>query len=261
MIINLFPFMVLGGGLPEFTYSGSYTQVDDGSQSGVWKYAFTGNGILTLEKKIRLATIELQGGGGSGGASNGVYPGSDGQDGTISSISQALLPGTYNLVIGSGGGTPYNRSGYAGTATSFGDILSAPGGAGGTYAGNNRNQTHTSIYGDYGKGALGGTTSQYSGSVTSKWVFTASSTAYMYSAPSSVTGQNMGSVAAGSTVYLSSGTTYAATDGSSDRYYKTESGYYINTSKGSASYKTISDTRSWYGNPGKAGVILLSGKV
>ena len=253
--------MVLGGGLPEFTYSGSYTQVDDGIESGVWKYAFTGNGTLTLEKKIRLATIELQGGGGSGGASNGTYPGSDGQDGTISSLSQALLPGTYDLVIGTGGSTPYNRSGYAGTATSFGGILSAPGGAGGAYAGNNRNQTHASIYGDYGKGALGGTKGQYSGNVTSKWVFTASTTAYMYSEPSSINGQNMGTVSAGQTVYLASNTTYPSTDGSGGSWYKTESGYYIGASQGTAQYTTISDTRSWYGNPGNAGVILLSGKV
>lgn len=261
MIINNFPLLILGGGLPEFTYSGSYTQVDDGTTTGMWKYAFTGNGILTLEKKIRLATIELQGGGGSGGASNGSYTGSDGKDGTISSVSQALLPGDYSLVIGSGGGTPYNRSGYAGTATSFGEILSAPGGAGGEYAGNNRNQTHTSIYNNRGKGGLGGTTGQYSGSATYKYVFTATQMTYMFNQPSSINGWNEGTLQAGQTVYLSSNTQYPANDGSSDKWYQTESGLYVAVGNGTVQYKLISDNRSWYGNAGTAGVILLSGKL
>lgn len=256
--------MVLGGGLPEFTYSGSYTQVDDGSESGVWKYAFTGNGTLTLEKKIRLATIELQGGGGSSGASNGVYPGSDGQDGTISGISQELLPGNYILVIGSGGGTPYNRSGYAGTATSFGEILSAPGGAGGAYAGNARNQTHTSIYGDYGKGALGGTTSQYTGEYVTRYYTTINTSGYAYirKGPNKNSGTN-GTIQSGEVFYLESNTKYPDTDpDESTTWYKLADGRgYMDTARCKALTAETSDTRSWYGVAGNAGVILLSGKL
>lgn len=253
--------MIALGGFPDFSYSGAHTIVDTGAESGTWKIALTGSGKLMINKKIAKATIQAQGGGGGGGASNGVTSGSDGKDGAIVTSTAAIDAGTYDVAIGAAGSRGYDSSGYSGGKTTLGSLITANGGAGGARAGGNRNQTHTSIYNSYGKGGLGGTTGQYSGSVTSKWVFTASTGAYMYSAPSSVSGQNMGYVAAGNTVYLSSSTTYAATDGSGDRYYKTESGYYINTSKGSASYKTISDTRSWYGAYGTAGVILLSGKA
>ena len=235
--------------------------MDDGSESGIWKYAFTGNGTLTINEKIRLATIEMQGGGASGGASNGGTAGSDGSDGAIITLSQALFPGTYALTIGTAGQTPYNRAGYPGGNTIFGEIATANGGAAGAYAGGNRNQTHTSIYENRGKGGIGGSTSQYSGSATYKYVFTASKQCYMYNQPSSINGQNMGSLSAGSTVYLASNTQYSSTDGSSGTWYKTESGYYVGASNGSVKYTLISDNRSWYGGAGNPGVILLSGKL
>ncbi len=249
------------GGFPDYSYSGASTVIDTGATSGEWKIALTGGGILTLNKKISKATIQAQGGGGGGGSSNGSRSGNDGADGAIAEIIRALDAGTYTITIGAAGSRGYNGSGYAGGATQFDDLLSASGGSGGAYAGGNRDQAHNSIYSSYGKGGLGGTTSQYNGSATYKYVFTASSGAYMYSVPSSVNGSNMGYVAAGSTVYLSSNSQYSATDGSADKYYKTESGYYINASKGSVKYTLISDSRKWYGVAGNSGVILLTGKA
>lgn len=248
-------------GFPDFTYSGAHTIVDTGETSGQWQIALTGTGVLTLNAKAKM-TIKAQGGGGAGGASNGSQSGSDGADGSIVELeSQSLDAGTYSISIGARGSIDYDSSGFSGGATKFGDLLTANGGRGGAYAGGNRNQTHTSIYGNYGKGGLGGSTGQYSGDTTYKWVFKATSQCYMYTEPSSITGWNEGSLSAGQTVYLSSNTTYASTDGSGGSWYKTESGLYVNSSKGSASYTKISDTRSWYGNYGYAGVILLSGKA
>ena len=250
------------GGMPEFEYTGNYTLVDDGSESGFWTYAFTSSGILTLMKKIAKAAIKIQGAGGGSGASNGSTNGSDGQDGEIQSLSDIKLPkDEYSIVIGAAGARGYSSAGYKGGDTSFDDLLTAVGGTGGPLGGNAYNKTHTSIYEEYGKGAIGGTIYQYSGSATYKYVFTASSLAYMYNQPSSINGQNMGSVAAGGTVYLASNTVYSSTDGSSDRWYKTESGYYISVAKGSVSYKAISDTRRWYGVAGNSGIVLLSGKA
>lgn len=250
------------GGLPEFTYTGDFVSVDDGSESGFWKLAFTSSGLLTLTKKIKLATIQAQAAGGGGGAANEFYDGTDGKDGTIESLVDVeLVVGQYQITLGEAGARGYNSAGYKGGDTSFGDVLIVAGGAGGSRAGGSRNQTHTSIYEDYGKGGLGGTPSQYTGSASYKWVFTASGICYMYNQPSSINGQNMGSLSSGQTVYLASSTVYSATDGSSDKFYKTESGYYVATTRGSIKNTLISDTRKWYGVAGNSGVVLLSGKA
>jgi hypothetical protein len=254
--------MIALGGFPDFSYSGAHTIVDTGAESGEWKIALTGSGKLMINKNIGKANIQAQGGGGGGGASNGATSGSDGQDGAIMSLdNQSLEAGTYVISIGAAGSRGYNSAGYTGGATKFGDILTANGGAGGARAGGNRNQAHTSIYSSYGKGGLGGTTGQYSGSATYKYVYTASKLTYLYDRPSSINGQNAGTLYAGNTVYLASNTQYSSTDGSSDKWYKTESGAYAPVSNGSVQYKLISDTRSWYGVAGTAGVILLSGKA
>lgn len=250
-----------GGGFPDYSYSGASTVVDTGAESGTWKIALTSAGTLTFTKSVK-ATIQLQGGGGGSGASNGITVGSDGQDGSIQTLeNKSLAAGDYAITIGTAGARGYSSAGSAGGATIFGDLLTASGGAGGARAGGNRNQTHTSIYGDYGKGGLGGTTSQYSGSATYKWVFTASKQCYMYNKPSSIDGWNEGSLSAGQTVYLASNATYASTDGSGDSWYKTESGLYVPTSNGSAKNTLVSDTRTWYGVAGTAGVVILSGKA
>lgn len=253
--------MIALGGFPDFTYSGAHTIIDTGAESGEWKIALTGGGKLTINKKIAKTTIQAQGGGGGGGASNGSASGSDGKDGTIVTNSLAIDPGEYEIEIGAAGSRGYNSAGYVGGTTKFGDLLTASGGAGGARAGGNRNQEHTSIYNNYGKGGLGGTIGQYSGSANYKYVYTASRTTYMYNKPSSIDGWNEGTLSAGQTVYLSSNTQYNSTDGSSDKWYKTESGLYVPVGNGSVQYKLISDSRKWYGVAGTAGVILLSGKA
>lgn len=253
--------MIALGGFPDFSYSGAHTIVDTGAESGTWKIALTGSGKLTINKNIGKATIQAQGGGGGGGASNGATSGSDGKDGAVVTDTIALATGVYDIAIGSAGSRGYDSAGYVGGITKFANLLTASGGAGGAMAGGNRNQAHTSIYNNYGKGGLGGTTGQYSGSATYKWVFTASRTTYMFNQPSSINGWNEGTLQAGQTVYLTSNTQHAANDGSSDRWYQTESGLYVSVDNGSVQYKLVSDSRSWYGNYGNAGVILLSGKA
>ena len=253
--------MIALGGFPDYSYTGASTVIDTGATSGEWKIALTGGGILTLNKKISKATIQAQGGGGGGGASNSSRSGNDGADGAITEIIRALDAGTYEISIGAAGSRGYNGSGYAGGATKFSDLLTATGGSGGAYGGGSRDQAHNSIYSSYGKGGLGGTTSQYSGSATYKYVFTASKQCYMYNKPSSIDGWNEGTLTAGQTVYLASNTQYDSTDGSGGKWYKTESGLYVGTSNGSVKYTLISDSRKWYGVAGNSGVIILSGKA
>lgn len=260
-LISSFPEAASSAGFPDYTYSGSSTVVDTGETSGEWSILLTGAGTFTLNKKNKI-TISAQGGGGGGGASNGSTAGSDGADGTIVTLeNQSLDAGTYEIAIGAAGSRGYSSAGYTGGTTTFGSLVTANGGAGGARAGGNYNQTHTSIYGNYGKGGLGGSTSQYSGSATYKYVYTATRYTYMYTQPSSINGWNEGSISAGGTVYLASNTVYNSNDGSSDKWYKTESGLYVATANGTVSYKLISDSRTWYGTAGTQGAILLKGKV
>lgn len=250
-----------GNGFPDYTYSGASTIVDTGETSGEWKIALTSAGTFTLNKRTKV-TIQIQGGGGGGGASNGASYGSDGLDGSVQTLENyALEAGSYVIAIGSAGSRGYDSSGYVGGVTKFGTLLTASAGAGGQYAGGNYGKTHVSIYGNYGKGGRGGSPYDYSGSATYKYVFTASRVTYMFNQPSSINGWNEGTLQAGQTVYLTSNTQHAANDGSSDKWYQTESGLYVSVDNGSAQYKLISDTRSWYGVAGTAGVVLLSGKA
>ena len=67
------------------------------------------------------------------------------------------------------------------------------------------------------------------------------------------------------TGYMTSGTKYyvtvaTGTDGKS--WWKLSSGGYVPwTSTSSAYSEIVSDNRSWYGNDGNSGIIILQGKV
>lgn len=249
-------------GLPKFEYDGNYVLVDDGSESGVWTYAFTSSGTFTLLKKIRKATLKIQGGGGGGGAGSSSANGGDGSDGAIETLSEIkMAKGDYSISIGIAGARGRNSNGYKGGDTSFSDLATAAGGTGGGRANGAYNKTHTSIYGNLGKGGLGGTTTQHEGSAIYKYVYTANKTAYMYNKPSSIEGQNMGTLRAGETVYLKNLTVYTNPQTTKETFYMTESGYYIPVANGTAQYTAISDSRIWYGADGNPGVVLLSGKA
>lgn len=162
MIISDFPVMMdMSDKFPEFEYTGEYTIIDDGSESGMKQVAFLTTGTLTLPDGAEGVTVQAQGGGGSGGAYNGTSKGSDGYDGSIDSYEGNLAAGTYIVTIGAGGDGPYNAKGKSGGTTSFGDILSAGGGTGGAY-GDNVKRTHSGLYSTYGWGGAGGTSSNKS---------------------------------------------------------------------------------------------------
>lgn len=149
-----------GGGMPEYTFDGTHTVIDDGSESGTWQIALTSTGTLTLTKAAKGITVKAQGGGGSGGAYSSRN-GSDGKDGEIVSYEGELAVGTYAVTIGAGGRERYDTSGSKGGTTTFGELLTAAGGAGGAYNGGAKLE-HASIYSTYGMGAIGGTKSHHS---------------------------------------------------------------------------------------------------
>lgn len=251
------------GGMPEFTYSGDYELVDDGSESGYWQYAFTSSGIFLLKKNIFKATIQIQGAGGGGGASDGVTDGNDGHDGQIVSLIQKLAADEYVLTIGVGGERGYDSAGRKGGDTAFGDLITAIGGDGGEYAGD-INQEHGSIYVDYGKGGLGGTTTQHDGALITLYYTTINTSGYAYirKGPNEYSGSN-GVVYSGEVFYLEDNTKHPDTNPSqSTTWYKLADGRgYIPTDRCRPLSTEISDTRAWYGLSGNGGIILLSGEA
>ena len=57
-----------GGGKPSFTYTGQYTEVDDGG--GNWRIKFLTSGTLKLKNKITVDVFLVGGGGGGRSASS-----------------------------------------------------------------------------------------------------------------------------------------------------------------------------------------------
>jgi hypothetical protein len=136
-----------GGGLPEFTYTGTYQLIDDGG--GNWRVKFLTSGVLTFTKLGNASKgidVFLVGGGGGCGNANGVsdFLGAGGGGYTKTTRQITVQAGVdYPIVIGAGstkpnssstqtrGGTTsaFNTSiegGYSGKAMSGGD-----GGSGG----------------------------------------------------------------------------------------------------------------------------------
>ena len=120
--------------LPEFTYSGTYTLIDDGDKN--WRIKFLTSGTLTFAKISSHIDIFIVGGGG--GSSKYTYNnegvGGAGAGYTYSGNYIAITTGTaYPIVIGAGGATSADPTiGISGGASSaFG--YSASGGNGGIY--------------------------------------------------------------------------------------------------------------------------------
>lgn len=254
----------LESGFPDYSFSGASAVVDTGAESGTWKIALTGSGTLTLNAKSKV-TIQAQGGGGGGGASNGSTVGNDGYDGSIQTLENKMLDaGDYAITIGAAGARGNSSAGYAGGNTVFADLLTANGGAGGARAGGNRSQTHSSIYGSYGKGGLGGANSDYTGSLTYTYSTSLNLSGYTYirTTPNHY-GATNGTISSGTTIYLTSSQRYPCERGDSGCYfYKLADGRgYIDAGDCRSVSTSSSDTRRWYGTAGTAGVILLSGKA
>lgn len=99
MIFNThYPYIGGGGGKPSFTYTGQYTEVDDGG--GNWRIKFLTSGTLTLKNKITVDVFLVGGGGGGRSASSS---GGGGGGYTHTERKMEIKPGSYPVVIGAGG--------------------------------------------------------------------------------------------------------------------------------------------------------------
>jgi hypothetical protein len=112
-------------GAPKFTYTGTYSLLDDGNRN--WRLKFLTSGTLTMQKQINVDVFLVGGGGGAG--TSATNAGSAGGCGgyTLTKSQITLNVGqSYGVVIGAGG------TGWAagGTSSAFG--FSAAGGAGAT---------------------------------------------------------------------------------------------------------------------------------
>lgn len=148
---------IAGGGIGkglEFTYTGDYTEREDGVVE------LRSSGAITFPKTQRI-DIFCVGGGGAGGTQYYNYSVGcgGGAGGFTKTAKRQTVSGTYTVTIGAGGavkGGGY-RSG-AGSASSFGELVSANGGDGG----------HNSESSDYGtKGGNGGSGGGAGGKTTS----------------------------------------------------------------------------------------------
>ena len=133
-IISVFPGGEPPAALPEFTYTGNYTLIDDGD--GNWRLKFLTSGTLTFtNKNWNLDAFEAGGGGGGG---SGIYASGAGGGYTRTDSVVAEKNTAYSIVIGAGGGAQTN----GGNTSAFGNTANG-GGAG--YQ-----------YGDGGNGGSGG---------------------------------------------------------------------------------------------------------
>lgn len=121
-----------------FTYSGDFT---DERVDGIGDVTLNTSGQLVTTGKTVRVTVYILGAGG-GGAQAGTARGGSGGGGGKQTITVELTPGTYDIVIGTGGTGYYNA-----TASSFVDLT---GGAGG----------NTSAFGATSTGGSGGHTSR-----------------------------------------------------------------------------------------------------
>lgn len=142
-IISYFPGGSAGGGtgLPEYTYTGNASLIDDGD--GNWRIKFLTSGVLTFTKlgsaKGGLDVFLVGGGcaGGSGNwdANNGYgKAGSGGYTKTQKGV-QAAVNTAYNIVIGAGGQSAFASGGSTSAlgVTANGGTKLGGGSGGGAY--------------------------------------------------------------------------------------------------------------------------------
>ena len=158
-IISYFPGGSAGGGtgLPEYTYTGNASLIDDGG--GNWRIKFLTSGVLTFTKLGNASKgidVFLVGGGGGCGNASGVsdYLGAGGGGYTKTTRQITVQVGMeYNIVIGAGGTKPNasNVQTRGGTTSAFN--TSAEGG----YSGKAINGGNGGSGGASTNGATGGT--------------------------------------------------------------------------------------------------------
>lgn len=144
--------------LPEFTYTGTSSLLDDGS--GNWRIKFLSSGKFTPKKNMTV-DVFLVGGGGSGNRGIlGNAAGGGGSGFTLTKSSVSLTANTeYDIVIGAGGSNANGGNSSAFGSTANGGKISSTrtkGGDGGS-GGGDSNGGEGGIDGANGGGTSGGT--------------------------------------------------------------------------------------------------------
>lgn len=148
MIFNMGGFKTVKSQMPEFTYTGTYTLINDGKDGAEqnWRIKFLTSGVLTFSKVVDAVDIFLVGGGGG----TRPYSGGAGGGRTLTQKAIKIEAGVpYQITVGAGGvaiaeGYAGKPGGTGGTTKAFG--YSAEGGFGGVQNGS----------GDDGVGGDGG---------------------------------------------------------------------------------------------------------
>lgn len=168
-----------GGGLPEFTYTGTYQLIDDGG--GNWRIKFLTSGVLTFTKLGNASKgidVFLVGGGGGCGNANGVsdYLGAGGGGYTKTTRQITVQAGVeYPIVIGAGSTKPNSSSTQTrgGTTSAFNTSIeggysgkSISGGNGGSGGASTNGATGGTDGGDGSVGNMGGQAGKGQGTTT-----------------------------------------------------------------------------------------------
>lgn len=103
---------------------------------------FTASGTYTPTPGMKHAVVEVQGGGGAGGGAVSTAAGqiSIGQAGSSGSnaicrLTAAQIGASQLVTVGAGGAGVVGQNGQSGGSSSFGALISCPGGVGGAYGG------------------------------------------------------------------------------------------------------------------------------
>lgn len=168
-IVNThYGFCARGGVLPEFTYTGEYNIREDGVVE------LLTSGTITFLNPAVIDIFCVGGGsGGNGGSTKTSLMGGGGSGGYTATIRKQSVSGSYDVSIGAGGAGGQSLStsspnvlGAAGGATSFGNILSANGGNGGSVnkngnSGGSGGGGSVDSSSDYGAGGSDGNGGEY----------------------------------------------------------------------------------------------------
>ena len=168
-----------GGGLPEFTYTGTYQLIDDGG--GNWRMKFLTSGVLTFTKLGNAAKgidVFLVGGGGGNGNSANISDwcaaGGGGYTKTVKSLI-VQKDVEYQIVVGAGGTRPTtsNTQTRGGTTSAFNASIEGGysgkainGGNGGSGGASTNGATGGTDGGDGSVGNMGGQAGKGQGTTT-----------------------------------------------------------------------------------------------